>query len=110
MGYHPDTNTVPEVTKLSVVRSSLKTAVRFYAEDPIKGSFFALLAVIVVMLVLQFRVDWRLWIILVGLGAVRFHEWYRKEGYLSPLFGWLMLKIPQPVNRSHAKKASKKKG
>lgn len=108
MGYHPETQDPEPGKKLSLVRSSLKRAARAYAEDPMRVGFLALLVVIIVLLVLQLKVDWKLWMILAVMAGIRFHEWYRKEGYLSPLLGWLMLKIPQPVNRNHKKEPKKK--
>lgn len=107
MGYHPETQEEQPGKKLSLVRSSLKRAARAYAEDPMRVGFLALLTVIIALLVLQLKVDWKLWMILAVMAGVRFHEWYKREGYLSPLLGWLMLKIPQPINRS--RKEPKKK-
>lgn len=109
MGYHPETQEEQPGKKLSLVRSSLKRAARAYAEDPMRVGFLALLLVVIVLLVFQLKVDWKLWMILGAMAGIRFHEWYKREGYLSPLLGWLMLKIPQPVNRSRPKEPKKKK-
>jgi len=107
MSYHPETKEEESGKKLSLVRSSLKRAARAYAEDPMRVGFLALLLVIIVLLVFQLKVDWKLWMILAVMAGIRFHEWYKREGYLSPLLGWLILKIPQPVNRG--RKDAKKK-
>lgn len=93
MSYQPDRKAAPDFPAPSLVKSTARKAAKAYSENPSGVGLQALLSVIVVMLVFRVPVHGMLYVLLLVLAGIRFHEWFRKEGQTSPLFSSIFMKL-----------------